>query len=55
MRTATMTLKIELKIPLVVATIPVATLCCDSATWARANKVTTRYETSAPMTPITFG
>jgi hypothetical protein len=53
-RAAETALKIELKIPLVVPTIPDAMLCCDSGTWVSAKRLETRYETSAPMTPITF-
>jgi len=53
MRAAEMALNVEPQILPVVPTIPEAILCCDSATWVKANRLTTRYETSAPITPIT--
>lgn len=37
----------------VVATIPDAILCCDSETLVRAKRLATRYDRSAPMTPMT--
>jgi hypothetical protein len=34
--------------------MPDAILCWDSDTWVAANKLATRYVTSAPITPITI-
>jgi len=38
----------------VVPTIPDAMDCCDSETLVAAKRLATRYERSAPMTPMTI-